>query len=106
MVAIAPLSDGTPNYKGVTPTSATSTLPTLSTEGEGTSYSADSASLRLPEAARRLGFRGKPSINTYSAQTQMLQTAAQSTIADSITRAGIITAAVGSIGIGSSYYTS
>jgi hypothetical protein len=90
--------------------SATSTLPTLSTKEEDTSYSAHPSSLKLPEAARPLGLREELSINTYGAQAQLLQTEAQSTIADSITRAGIITAGtigtIGSIGVGSGYYTS
>ena len=108
--ASRPLSDGSPDYEGQTSTIATNNPPTLPIEGYGASYGIDSSSFRSFEAERRPRIREQPTISTHGAQTQLLQTAGQSTIADSITRSGIITAGtigtVGSIGVGSSYYIS
>jgi hypothetical protein len=108
--ASRPLSDGSPNSEGGTSTIATNAPPALPIEGYEAYYGVDSSSFRPFETARRLRIGEQPTISTSGAQAQLLQTAGQSTIADSITRAGIITAGtigtVGSIGVGSSYYIS
>jgi hypothetical protein len=108
--ASRPLSDGSPNSEGGTSTIATNAPPALPIEGYEAYYGVDSSSFGSFEAARRPRIGEQPTISTYGAQTQLLQMAGQSTIADSITRAGTITAGtigtVGSIGVSSSYYIS